>query len=474
MNIHLIVLTFLFSLYLGSAAAQPVLEIGEGVVVLGGSSEISLSVSAVALEEYAGFGVTIRVPDCMTLTGARMADRLENSPFSLFFHQDSAGGMVLLYSATTAIRLAGELILLTVKADASCSAGDYPITFATVNSSSLINDAHAIASIGGTGVIAHTVTDGSVRVETEDLDQDGMIDALERLIFGDLSRDGNGDMDNDGYSDYLEYYNILHNIKDPDGNDFDPRVVNASEEGVVSTWDITEIEGRTALGHGSIISLGSPTPTRHGFCWNTSGGPTTGDRCSDEGAALSTGSFSSSLRPLAGDTTYYVRAYETNHAGTSYGEELSFTTLEAPFPWVLMYHLFVPGIGKKTPISCDDGNSCTVDSYDSIDGCTHINEPDGTGCDDGDVCTTRESCSSGTCEGVPLNCDDGNECTADSCNATTGCFHTPNEGLPCAGGVCQGTACVELCSTLDCDDGDPCTTDLCDETMGCLHINLYL
>jgi hypothetical protein len=40
-----------------------------------------------------------------------------------------------------------------------------------------------------------------------------------------------------------------------------------------------------------------------------------------------TGVFTSYLSGLTPNTTYYVRAYATNAAGTSYGNELSFTTL---------------------------------------------------------------------------------------------------------------------------------------------------
>ena len=41
-----------------------------------------------------------------------------------------------------------------------------------------------------------------------------------------------------------------------------------------------------------------------------------------------TGSFTSNLTGLTKSTTYYVRAYATNSAGTSYGDEVILRTYE--------------------------------------------------------------------------------------------------------------------------------------------------
>jgi hypothetical protein len=38
--------------------------------------------------------------------------------------------------------------------------------------------------------------------------------------------------------------------------------------------------------------------------------------------------FTSTLTDLAAATTYYVRSYATNESSTSYGEAISFTTLD--------------------------------------------------------------------------------------------------------------------------------------------------
>ncbi len=72
------------------------------------------------------------------------------------------------------------------------------------------------------------------------------------------------------------------------------------------------------------------------------------------------------------------------------------------------------GVGcVHTPVNCDDGNPCTLDSCDPASGqCVHT----AVSCDDGNPCTL-DSCdpASGQCVHSPVNCDDGNACTADSC-----------------------------------------------------------
>ncbi|MFH1154829.1 MAG: IPTL-CTERM sorting domain-containing protein, partial [Pseudomonadota bacterium] len=49
------------------------------------------------------------------------------------------------------------------------------------------------------------------------------------------------------------------------------------------------------------------------------------DGCTNDGGG--TGSFVSSLTGLTSETSYYVRAYAMNPAGTAYGSDVQFTTL---------------------------------------------------------------------------------------------------------------------------------------------------
>ena len=97
----------------------------------------------------------------------------------------------------------------------------------------------------------------------------------------------------------------------------------------VTTDAITEITQTTATGGGDVTADGGSTVTVRGVCWSISSSPTTADVNTTNGNGM--GVFVSSLTGLDPETHYYVRAYATNTAGTSYGVEQEFDTLpDAP------------------------------------------------------------------------------------------------------------------------------------------------
>ena len=92
----------------------------------------------------------------------------------------------------------------------------------------------------------------------------------------------------------------------------------------ITTTTISSITGTTASSGGTISNPGGSAVTASGICWNTSAAPTTANsKITDTPVS---GAFSSSLSGLTAGTTYYVRAYSTNAQGTTYGNEISFTT----------------------------------------------------------------------------------------------------------------------------------------------------
>jgi hypothetical protein len=81
----------------------------------------------------------------------------------------------------------------------------------------------------------------------------------------------------------------------------------------------------SAISGGNITSDGGATVTSRGICWSVSPNPTITDDTTINGNG--TGTFSSNLIGLNANTTYYVRSYAVNSAGITYGNEISFTTL---------------------------------------------------------------------------------------------------------------------------------------------------
>jgi len=93
----------------------------------------------------------------------------------------------------------------------------------------------------------------------------------------------------------------------------------------VTTTAVSLITSNTASSGGNVISDGGTTVTARGVCWSTSSNPTISDGKTTDGSG--TGSFTSSIIGLSPGTTYHVRAYATNSAGTAYGSDVTFATL---------------------------------------------------------------------------------------------------------------------------------------------------
>ena len=98
----------------------------------------------------------------------------------------------------------------------------------------------------------------------------------------------------------------------------------------VSTEAPTAITSSTATGHGTIVGIGSSTPTARGFCWDLveNEDPDINDSKVQETGSFGPGSFTGNITLLIDNTYYKVRAYATNAGGTSYGEVQSFVTMK--------------------------------------------------------------------------------------------------------------------------------------------------
>ena len=93
----------------------------------------------------------------------------------------------------------------------------------------------------------------------------------------------------------------------------------------VTTTILTAVTQTTAILGGNVTSDGGATVTARGVCWAITANPTTANSLTNDGTG--TGIYVSSLTNLNLNTTYHVRSYATNSVGTSYGNEVLFTTL---------------------------------------------------------------------------------------------------------------------------------------------------
>jgi len=93
---------------------------------------------------------------------------------------------------------------------------------------------------------------------------------------------------------------------------------------IVTTTPVSEILYTTATSGGTVTEDGGDPNVLRGVCWGTSSNPTIENSRTIDGSG--TGEFTSSIYGLSLGTSYHLRAYATNSAGTVYGSGISFTT----------------------------------------------------------------------------------------------------------------------------------------------------
>jgi N-acetylneuraminic acid mutarotase len=90
----------------------------------------------------------------------------------------------------------------------------------------------------------------------------------------------------------------------------------------LTTTEVSDITPTSATTGGSVNFSGGAEVSARGVCWGTSHNPTIDFAKTFDGTG--SGTFASVIAGLIPNTTYYIRAYATNSAGTAYGNEISF------------------------------------------------------------------------------------------------------------------------------------------------------
>jgi hypothetical protein len=115
----------------------------------------------------------------------------------------------------------------------------------------------------------------------------------------------------------------------------------------VFTGAVSAIGNTGATAAGTVVSNGGAVVTARGICYATTFQPTLANSVSSAPSG-GNGSYSVTLSGLSSNTKYYVRAYATNSAGTSYGGTDSFTTTQPTAPVLTTILPFAVGSNGAT------------------------------------------------------------------------------------------------------------------------------
>ena len=120
----------------------------------------------------------------------------------------------------------------------------------------------------------------------------------------------------------------------------------------VTTAAAINITESSAASGGNVTATGGAVIIARGVCWSNNQNPTLADSKTVNGAE--SGQFESQLTNLNPGTTYYVRAYATNSAGTGYGAQVSFPTLKT------IPTIFTKNISSISPMGGVSGGTITL------------------------------------------------------------------------------------------------------------------
>jgi hypothetical protein len=116
----------------------------------------------------------------------------------------------------------------------------------------------------------------------------------------------------------------------------------------VTTQEESDVTSSGMVANGNITDTGGSGSdvTRRGFCYmeGTSGDPTTANSTAYDDGTFGAGAYTKSITGLSPSTSYRVRAYAVNAAGTAYGTTVDATTDASGTLYLtaIMSHKFIP------------------------------------------------------------------------------------------------------------------------------------
>lgn len=186
-------------------------------------------------------------------------------------------------------------------------------------------------------------------------------------ISGQHTTDGNGTgqftSNMTGLAENTTYY-VRAYATNSEGTSYGTQKTFTTSQSVVAptvtTNNVSDISTTTATCGGNVTSAGYGTVSARGVCWSTSQNPTTSNSHTTNGNG--TGTFTSSITGLTENTTYYVRAYATNEAGTAYGEQKTFTTPHS----VSLPTVTTNDVSEITTTTATSGGNVTSEGYGNV------------------------------------------------------------------------------------------------------------
>ena len=158
--------------------------------------------------------------------------------------------------------------------------------------------------------------------------EDNYTAAEMRVVQKTLYVELTGLKENTAYSYYYEFHNGFNSMRTTLKSfktENEPVIPPAIMLPTVITAEITEITANSAKGGGEVTNDGGAEVTERGICWSTDANPTLNDNHLSVGSGV--GTFIVVIDSLEANTTYQVRAYAINEAGTAYGLDREFMTV---------------------------------------------------------------------------------------------------------------------------------------------------